>query len=279
LLGFTLAKEHSAVDWSIRPLPEPWLRYAALDVEVLVDLREALAEELQRQGKLEWAQEEFAAVAAAPPPAPRPDPWRRTSGLHRVRNRRQLAIVRELWTSRDALAQEVDVSPGRIVPDVSLVEVALAAPTSQRALSDLSSFTGRGSRRYLNRWYEAVTCASALPDAELPTLHLPTEGPPPARIWTERDPAAAARLARARSALTATATEFNLPVENLLSPDTVRRLAWSPPRPADVEVFLREHGAREWQIRLTLPLLAEAISASGTTTGEPTESRITPSRL
>lgn len=262
LLGYTLAKEHSAVDWSVRPLPEPWLRYAALDVEVLVDLREALAEELDRQGKLAWAHEEFAAVAAAPPQAPRQDPWRRTSGLHRVRTRRQLAVVRELWTSRDALARELDVSPGRIVPDASLVEAALAQPTSQRALSGLSTFTGRGSRRYLNRWYEAVARASALADAELPPLHLPAEGPPPARIWAERDPAAAARLARARTALTATATELNLPVENLLSPDTVRRLAWSPPSPQDaaaIEGFLREHGARDWQVTLTLPLLVDAI--------------------
>jgi ribonuclease D len=264
LLGLTLAKEHSAVDWSVRPLPEPWLRYAALDVEVLIDLREALAEELSRQGKLEWAREEFAAVAAARPQAPRQDPWRRTSGLHRIRNRRQLAVVRELWTSRDTLARDLDISPGRIVPDTSLVEAALAQPTSQRALSGLSSFTGRGSRRYLNRWYEAVARATALPDAKLPPLHLPSDGPPPARTWSERDPAAAARLTRARAVLTATAADLSIPVENLLSPDTVRQLTWSPPEPADavrVETFLQAQGARPWQIRITLPLLVKALTA------------------
>jgi len=268
LLGFTLAKEHSAVDWSVRPLPEPWLRYAALDVEVLVDLRDALAEELDRQGKLGWAREEFAAVVAAPPPAPRQDPWRRTSGLHRVRTRRQLAIVRELWTSREALARELDVSPGRIVPDASLVEAALAQPTSQRALSGVTAFTGRGSRRHLNRWYEAVARAATLPESELPPLHLPADGPPPARIWAERDPAAAARLSRSRAALTARADGLALPVENLISPDIVRRLAWTPPEPADeasVEAFLRAHGVRDWQVHLTLPLLtaAMAVPAAG----------------
>jgi ribonuclease D len=263
LLGLSLAKEHSAVDWSVRPLPEPWLRYAALDVEVLVDLRDVLADELERQGKLDWAREEFAAVAAAPPPAPRHDPWRRTSGLHRIRNRRQLAIVRELWTSREALARELDLSPGRIVPDASLVEAALAQPASQRALSGLSAFTGRGSRRHLGRWYDAVARAAALPDSHLPPLHLPAEGPPPARIWAERDPAAAARLARGRAALAGLADKLVLPVENLLSPDTVRRLAWSPPPPADEETvaaFLREHGARDWQVQLTLPLLVPAMA-------------------
>src|SRR3954463_4342488 len=96
LLGLSLAKEHSAVDWSTRPLPESWLRYAALDVEVLVDLRDALAHLLERQGKLAWAEQEFAAIVAAPPAPPRVDPWRRTSGVHRLRSRRQLGLVREL---------------------------------------------------------------------------------------------------------------------------------------------------------------------------------------
>ena len=51
LLGYTLEKHHSAADWSTRPLPRSWLDYAALDVELLLDLREVLGEELERQGK------------------------------------------------------------------------------------------------------------------------------------------------------------------------------------------------------------------------------------
>jgi len=263
LLGLSLAKEHSAVDWSIRPLPEPWLRYAALDVEVLVELRDAVAGELERQGKLGWALEEFAAIAAAAPAAPRSDPWRRTSGMHRVRTRRQLAIVRELWLARDALAQAQDVSPGRIIPDSSIVEAALAAPPTKRALTGMSTFTGRGSRRYIDVWADAVRRALDLPDDALPPQHLPTEGPPPPRVWAERDPAAAARLARAKEAVAALAAEHTLPVENLLSPDLVRRLCWSPPEPADedaVRAYLAERGARHWQIDLATPVLTAALS-------------------
>ena len=69
VLGFRLAKEHSAADWSVRPLPAEMLKYAALDVEVLTELRDALAEQLAEQGKTEWARQEFAAIAAAPPAA------------------------------------------------------------------------------------------------------------------------------------------------------------------------------------------------------------------
>ena len=67
VLGLSLEKSHSAADWSTRPLPEEWLRYAALDVEVLVELRDALARQLAEQGKAEWARQEFAAVLSAGP--------------------------------------------------------------------------------------------------------------------------------------------------------------------------------------------------------------------
>jgi ribonuclease D len=263
LLGLGLAKEHSAVDWSVRPLPEPWLRYAALDVEVLVELREVLGRELERQGKLGWALEEFAALAAAEPSAPRADPWRRTSGKHRVRTRRQLAIVRELWLARDVLARQQDVSPGRIIPDTSIVEAALAQPTTRRALISVTGFTGRGSRRHADLWFEAVRRALDLSEDELPPQHLPTEGPPPPRVWGDRDPAAAARLARAREAVALVAAEHALPVENLISPDAVRRLCWLPPEPLDedaVRRFLAERGARDWQVDLTAPALSAALT-------------------
>ncbi len=135
VLGFVLEKGHSAVDWSTRPLPEPWLRYAALDVELLVDLRDALEKELDRQGKLDWARQEFDAIASAPPPEPRKDPWRRTSGMHKVRRRRQLAVVRELWQTRDRIAQRRDVSPGKVLGDAAIVEAALALPANVHALA------------------------------------------------------------------------------------------------------------------------------------------------
>ncbi|MZE79315.1 ribonuclease D, partial [Streptomyces sp. SID5475] len=152
VLGFALEKGHSAVDWSTRPLPEPWLRYAALDVELLVDLRDALEEELDRQGKLDWAHQEFGAIAAAPPPPPRKDPWRRTSGMHKVRRRRQMAVVRELWTARDRIAQRRDVSPGKVLSDTAIVEAALALPQNAQALAALPGFGHRMGRKQLEQW-------------------------------------------------------------------------------------------------------------------------------
>lgn len=262
VLGFTLEKGHSAVDWSTRPLPEPWLRYAALDVELLVDLRDALEEELDRQGKLGWAMEEFDAIASAPPAPPRKDPWRRTSGMHKVRRRRQMAVVRELWNTRDAVAQRRDVSPGKVLGDGAIVEAALGLPVNLQELTALPGFGHRMGKRQLEQWQAAVDRAKALPDTALPQPGQQVAGPPPPRAWADKDPAAAARLSAARAAVSALADELNMPQENLMTPDTVRRVCWEPPRERTAEkvsAVLAELGARNWQIEQVAPLLTAAV--------------------
>ncbi|MEN8652533.1 ribonuclease D [Streptomyces sp. 21So2-11] len=265
VLGYALEKGHSAVDWSTRPLPEPWLRYAALDVELLVDLRDALEKELDRQGKLDWAHQEFDAIASAPPAPPRKDPWRRTSGMHKVRRRRQMAIVRELWNARDKIAQRRDVSPGKVLSDTAIVEAALAVPLDTQTLTALPGFGHRMGRRQLDQWQAVVDRARALPDLELPQPGQAMTGPPPPRSWADKDPAAAARLAAARAAVTALAEELNMPQENLITPDTVRRVCWEPPAdpaPEAVAASLASYGARQWQIDLVTPLLTTALAAA-----------------
>ncbi|WP_407988078.1 ribonuclease D [Kitasatospora sp. CMC57] len=263
VLGLSLAKEHSAVDWSTRPLPEPWLRYAALDVEVLVELRDALEQELDAQGKLGWAKEEFAAIVAAPKASPRVDPWRRTSQLHKVRRRRQLAAVRELWLARDRIARERDVSPGRVLSDLAIVNAALAMPLNAPALQAVQGFGPRVNRRQLDQWMAALQRAREIPEAELPPSTAPHEGPPPPRAWAEKDPIAAARLSGARAAVSELAEQHSLPAENLITPDLVRRVSWEPPAVPDagsVSAALRALGARQWQVDLVGPVIADAFA-------------------
>ncbi|AZQ38141.1 ribonuclease D [Streptomyces cyaneochromogenes] len=267
VLGFVLEKGHSAVDWSTRPLPEPWLRYAALDVELLVDLRDALEKELDRQGKLEWARQEFEAIAAAPPAEPRKDPWRRTSGMHKVRRRRQLGVVRELWQTRDRIAQKRDVSPGKVLSDAAIVEASLSLPANVHALAALNGFGHRMGRRQLEQWQAAVDRAKALPESQLPAPGQPVTGPPPPRAWADKDPVAAARLSAARAAVSALAEQLNMPQENLITPDTVRRVCWEPPKVVDADSVaeaLAGYGARAWQVEQVTPVLVAALSAEPT---------------
>jgi ribonuclease D len=265
LLGYSLQKGHSAADWSTRPLPEEWLIYAALDVEVLVDLRDALAAILDEQGKSEWARQEFEAILGAGPPAPKVDPWRRTSGVHGLRNRRQLGMLRSLWQARDDMARRRDVAPGRVLPDTAMVSAVQADPSSEAALLELPVFRGRANRKLVGTWFGALVRGRELPENELPPQSRPGDGPPAVNRWGDRDPAAAARLQTARAGLAQLSEKWSVPVENLLSPDLVRRLMWTPPEPRDaatVTAALRAGGAREWQVELTVPVLTEALATA-----------------
>lgn len=265
-LGLHLAKGHGAADWSRRPLPDDWLRYAALDVEVLVDLHDILAADLVESGKSDWAEEEFLSVLHQPPAPPRRDPWRRTSGMHRVRGRRALGIVRALWESRDDLAQRMDVSPGRILPDTAIVAAATASPRDRDSLAVLPEFRKGHAARHLDRWWRALESARSLPEDALPAPALAAEGPPPARVWRDRDPVAADRLAHARAALADIAEAHSMPVENLVPPDAVRRWAWDPPEPIDADSVgraLTDAGARPWQVQLCARALVDAVEESG----------------
>ena len=263
VLGLSLEKGHSAADWSTRPLPDSWLVYAALDVEVLVELRDALETELAAQGKLAWAHEEFAAVLNAPAPPARVDPWRRTSGIHRLRSRRQLAGVRALWEVRDGMARRRDIAPGRILPDAAIVSAVTAAPATPADLLALPVFGGRATRRHVDTWFGALAEAAALREEDLPLPVPAGDGPPPANRWAERDPVAARRLARVRAALTTLSTAHRIPAENLVQPEAVRRLAWQPPATLTADTVgaaLLRSGARAWQVSLTGPALAAALA-------------------
>ena len=264
LLGYRLEKGHSAADWSRRPLPIDWLNYAALDVELLVPLRDKLEAELAAAGKLEWALQEFEAVRTAEPPTPRPEPWRRTSGIHKIRTPRGLAAVRALWEARDELARKRDRAPGRILPDSAIINAALADPRSPAELQKLPVFGGRVQRRYTTRWLRQLHLARTLPEADLPSTTVAHDGPPPPNRWADKDPDAAARLAAARTALAEIAERHRVPVENLLLPDLLRRTCWRPPSDTSresVAAVLTAGGARPWQVELTAEALSEALRA------------------
>ncbi|GAA1428518.1 ribonuclease D [Microlunatus lacustris] len=270
--GVRLLKEHSASDWSTRPLPPEWLTYAALDVELLVELRDKLAAELVRTGKDAWARQEFAALVAGAGTAsePRTDPWRRTSGIHRVRTRRGLGYVAELWYARDDIAQRLDRAPGKILPDAAISEIAAVPTPSRASMRQIPAFSRRQAKRYESTWVDALESVGRRGDAGLPPLHIPNDGPPQPRLWAARDPEAAARLTAVREALAARAAELELPVENLLTPDHVRRLAWRPPAPITeetVDAALASSGARAWQRELTVPLITPLLQLPGPDAG------------
>lgn len=256
-LGMRLAKEHSAVDWSTRPLPEPWLRYAVLDVEVLLDLRDQVAKALAEQDKTEWARQEFEAVANHQQ-ARKTEPWRRTSGSHVLRKAPQQAILQQMWHTRDRIASDRDVAPSRLLPDRVLVAIIRAAPSTLRTLQALPEMRQVRDKTLLATWFEAFQHGQTLPKDQWPEPAPTPDGPPAPKLWKDRDPAAAARLQRTKAALTKLSNDVNVPLENLLLPDTVRRICWEPASTTDIAAIedqMRTLGARTWQIQTCAPLI------------------------
>jgi len=267
-LGLVLAKEHSAQDWSTRPLPHDWLVYAALDVEVLLELRDGLQAHLSAAGKLEWAHQEFEAVRVAPPAEPREDPWRRTTGSAAIRDPRGLAIVKALWEERDREARRRDTSPGRVLRDQAIVAAAQARPTSLEALLEVREWASKGTRRRAPQYYPAIAEAMALPDSGLPARRGPSgDGPPQPRMWKDKRPDAHNRLTAAKAGITELVELLSIPAENLLQPDALRRACWEYPGGGEgwIRGFLAGRSARPWQIDLTAPVLAAAFDVGAAT--------------
>jgi ribonuclease D len=263
LLGLQLMKGHGAADWSKRPLPDAWLNYAALDVEVLLELRAAIADVLREQGKTEWAAQEFEHVRTFEATPTRRDRWRRTSGLHKVRNARALAAVRELWQTRDHIARRRDIAPGRILPDSAIINAATVDPDTVDKLIELPVFGGNRQRRSAQVWLDALARART---AAPPEVQEPSNGPPPASRWSRRKPEASVRLESARAGLSAVSQRVSVPTENLVSPEVVRRWCWDW-QPVDdtaaaVDDFLRDAGVRPWQRELVVPVLTEALTTA-----------------
>ncbi len=264
LMEVSLAKEHSAADWSQRPLPQEWLNYAALDVELLVELREKVYGLLASANKWDWAREEFQAILDAPPPPPRVDPWRRTSGMHKIKKRNQLAIVRALWTVRNEIAQDVDISQGRLLSDAAIVEIASVAHVKplktkkdlERALRPL----GLRARWMENAasWISAISDALALAEEQWPQVRTDSDSLPPLKIWRERFPDKYAPLTHAKALLSAKADELSIPLENMITPEYIRRICWNAPK-GEVARALATLGARSWQIEIAAPILESAL--------------------
>lgn len=278
-LGVTLAKSHSAADWSRRPLPPAWLHYAALDVELLLELAADVSRELIETGRDVWAAQEFEFVRTSPPPAPDPQRWRKVKKL-RTRAPRGLAVARALWFSRDELARELDRTPSRLLPDSAISALATAAvgpqpPTSVTALKQVPGMADQPAARR-RRWLAAMQEALELPASELPPERVRSPGPPDPRNWARIDPELATRFESVRARLTAQAEELGLPRENLLSPRVVKTVVWDfagpdtaakdrlPPSPDDVATALAAQGARPWQVELTAPEVAAGLAEKPT---------------
>jgi ribonuclease D len=293
LLQISLAKEHSAVDWSIRPLESEWLDYAALDVALLIDLRDKVAELLNSQGKLEWAIQDFAAILKSPPAQKRREPWRRTSGMHEIKSRYQLAIIRQLWQRRDEIASSIDLAPGRLLSDAVIIALAKSNVKNRDEFMKLGEAKARIrneiQKSYIDTWLETFLAAQSLTQEQWPELRSKSDSLPPVKIWKSKFPIAYAHLSHARAKLSEIAAELNIPLENLIGPELVRKICFdqaseqlhkmSQALLEKVEAQLRVNGAREWQVEKCATAIAESLAEGEPLISPVAEAEVEPEAL
>lgn len=227
-LGIRLKKNHQNEDWSTRPLPKDWLAYAALDVELLPQLREVLYSKLQESGRIEWAEQEFS-YELSNPIRPRPNHWRNLKGIGKLKRSADLAVAKELWLEREEIARRTDTAPGRVLTGNAIIEAALTHPESRKEILKIADFRRPLARRNAEKWWQAVSRAYEMPRDQLPPR--PVSDPfsvPAAGQWKRIDSSAAERLSEVREVVGAIAEPLDIAPDVVLSAKVQRSLAWWP---------------------------------------------------
>ncbi|MBM7825490.1 ribonuclease D [Arcanobacterium pluranimalium] len=262
LLNVALAKEHSSADWSQRPLSAEMRAYAALDVDVLHELKDHLIPLLENSGRLEWHEQECEAVRTRPPAAPKQQPWRKAARQAGIRDRRALAMVEQLWNTRDELGRHRDVSPSKVLPSKILAELASRKPRSRADVLNSTLLRSRIRSKDAVHWWEAIDRAWHLKDSQLPERHFQENKDPfpPVKRWENLDPQAAQRWNRLRSAILTHADELGIRQDMLLKPAIQKFVAWQGWASAsELHDLLAAQGARPWQIAQAAPVIFTAV--------------------
>ncbi len=257
IFGWELAKSHGAEDWSTRPLPASWLAYAALDVELLLELGEAMVEILDSQDKLSIAHEEFDHLIETHREAPGPPHWRNLKGVGTLRRPEQLAVARRLFQVRDARARARDTAAGRILPNKVIVEIARALP---RTAADMARIRGV-PRRAVGFWFDELADARNSDPATWPERGERTEITPPTSVWQANHPESWDVYRQVREEVAELAADTDIPLENVLKPALLREAVWLLTEESALNSIdavgrhLADRGAREWQIAATAPII------------------------
>jgi ribonuclease D len=251
-LGVTLPPSRQKDDWSVRPLSPAQLAYAAADVQHLFALKARLVEELTRVGRLTWVEEECAALAAQPAPERvlDPLPWLGVKGAREL-PARGMAVLRELWNLREALARAADRPPFKILNEDALLRVAQATPRDAATLGTIPGITQRVVARWGGPLLDAVERALVLDETALPVL--PRHKRPVISGATSR------RIDRLRRWRADATERVGLDAGVLLPNRLITAVAEAAPRTLDE--LGRVEGVRRWRVETFGSELLAAMAA------------------
>ncbi|MEO8194945.1 MAG: HRDC domain-containing protein [Gemmatimonadales bacterium] len=233
-----LDKKHQRADWSLRPLTQGMLDYAAQDTRFLLDLRDKLKARLEKLGRLEWAKEEFERLEGT-----RWEEDDSSLAFFRIKGardltRRELALLRELVPWRDSVAREVDRATFRVMGNELLLQIARTAPKTVKELSSLKGMPRGILDRGATAILSAVQRGLEVADESLPRF-------PRAPKW-EREDDFDNRVSKLKAVRDATATRLLLDPGVLCSRERLEGVARrKPEKVKDLEDI---PGLRRWQI-------------------------------
>jgi ribonuclease D len=235
--GVKLDKKHQRADWSMRPLPQGMLDYAAQDTIHLLELRDRLKHDLEHAGRWDWAREEFALLEGTKwGDDDSANAFLRVKGARDL-TRRELAVLRELVPWRDAIARQLDRATFRVVGNEQLLEIARQQPATRDALAAIKGMPRALLDSRGNELLDAIKRGLAVPDADLPRF-------PKAARW-DRDPEFDVRVSALKTVRDEAATQLDLDPGVLCARDRLEAVARKNPKTRDDLETIAE--LRQWQ--------------------------------
>lgn len=235
--GVKLDKKHQRADWSLRPLTQGMLDYAAQDTIHLLELRDRLKHDLESAGRWDWAREEFGLLEGTRWPDEHSDEaFLRLKGARDL-NRRELAVLRELVPWRDVVARDLDRATFRVIGNEQLLDISRGQPTTRDALAAIKGMPRGLLEARGGEILDAVQRALAVPDSALPRF-------PKARRW-DRDPEFDSRVNALKTVRDAVAARLDLDPGVLCSRDRMEAVARR--NPESIEQLNEVTELRAWQ--------------------------------
>lgn len=235
-----LDKKHQRADWSLRPLPDDMLAYAAQDTKYLLQLRDRLRDELQSKGRLAWLREECDRLEnTAWPDDDATGAFMRIKGARDL-ERRELAVLRELVGWRDGVARELDRAVFRVIGNEQLLDMARAQPATREALGQIKGVSRGLLDRRWKEMLDAIRRGAAVPDADLPRF-------PKSARW-DRDPKFDVKLGALKGVRESVAKDLDLDPGVLCAGNRLEAVARKNPRTQAELLEVTE--LRRWQVEV-----------------------------
>jgi ribonuclease D len=233
-----LDKKHQRADWSMRPLTPDMLEYAAQDTRYLLQLKDQLKEQLERRGRLHWAEEEFARLEGT-----RWEVEESMEGFLRLKgardlSRRELAVLREIANWRDTVAAQLDRATFRVMGNEALFEIARRAPKNAAELGAIKGMPKGMIERAGADIISAIRRGMEAPEAELPKF-------PKGQRWN-KDRDFDDKVARLKLVRDAAATRLDLDPGVLCSRERLENVARSGAK--TIEELAAVPDLRRWQV-------------------------------